>query len=96
MRRSPNTTVALLSRKAELLDRHGLDVVLRQVGLDEFGERKPACDPPLPPKPLELALERVTRILFRDEPATLDAFRVAPAGPVAVRPQALAPELATR
>ena len=30
---------------AELLDRHRLDVVLRQVGLDKLGEREPPRDP---------------------------------------------------
>jgi hypothetical protein len=62
-----------------------LHVVLLEVGLDEFGEREPARDPSLTPKPFELALERLTRILLRAEPATLDALGVAPAGPVAIR-----------
>ena len=71
---------------AELLDRHGLHVVLLQVCLDELCEREPARDSSLTPKPFEFALERATRILLRGEPATLDALGVAPAGPVAIRP----------
>src|SRR5918994_120674 len=37
--------------------------MLREVCLDELGEREPPCDPPLPPKPLQLTLERLTRVL---------------------------------
>ena len=70
--------------------------MLREIGLDEFGERQPACDPSLPPKPLKLALKRVTRVLLRGEPATLDTLGVAAAGPVAVRPQPFAAKPATR
>jgi len=43
-------------------------------------------DPPLPPKPLKLALERVTRILLGSESAALNALGFAPTGPVAIRP----------
>src|SRR5712691_7154291 len=77
----------LAEQVAELLDRDRLDVVLRQVGLDELGEREPTHDPSLPPKPLELTLECVTRVLLGGEPATLDALGVAAACPVTVRPQ---------
>ena len=80
----------LAEQIAELLDRHRLHVVLRQVGLDELGERQPARDSSLASKPFEFALERVTRVLLRGEPATLDALGVAAAGPVAIRPQPLA------
>jgi len=79
----------LAEEVAELLDRHRLDVVLRQVGLHELSEREPARDPSFSPNPLELALERVTRVLRRGEPATLDTLGGAPAGPVTVCPQPL-------
>jgi hypothetical protein len=81
---------------AELLDRDRLHVMLREVCLDEFGERKPPCDPPLSPNPLQLAFERVTRVLLRGEPATLHALRAAPARAEAIRPQPLAAGPATR
>ncbi len=77
----------LAEQVAELLDRHRLDVVLRQVRLDELGEREPPRDPPLPSKPLELALERVPRVLLGGESAPLHALRVAAARAVPVRPQ---------
>src|SRR5207248_8881006 len=77
----------LAEQVAKLLDRHRLHIVLGQVRLDELGKRQPSCDPAIPSKPLELALARIARILLRGEPAPLDAPRVAPAGPIAVRPQ---------
>jgi hypothetical protein len=86
----------LAEQVAELLDRHRLHVVLRQVRLDELGEREPARDPPLTSKPLELALERVTRVPLRGKPATLDALGVAPACAEAIRPQPLAAVSAAR
>src|SRR6266508_2176662 len=45
----------LAEQIAELLDRHRLRVVLREVRLHEFGEREPACDASLTSQPLELA-----------------------------------------
>jgi hypothetical protein len=38
--------------------------VLCEVPLHELGEREPPRDPSLPSKPLELTLERLTRVLF--------------------------------
>jgi hypothetical protein len=54
--------------------------VLGEVGLDQLSEREPACDPSFPAKPLELAVKRVTRVLFRRETPTLQALGVAPRG----------------
>jgi len=73
-----------------------LDVVLGEVGLDELGEREPPCDPPFSPKPLELALERLTSVLLRCEPTPLDALRSTTARAEAIRPQRLAAASATR
>src|SRR6266487_2325592 len=78
------------------LDRDRLDVVLGEVGLDELGEREPPCDPPFSPKPLELALERLTSVLLRCEPTPLDALRSTTARAEAIRPQRLAAASATR
>jgi hypothetical protein len=86
----------LAEQVAELLDRHGLHIVLGQVRLNKLRERESARDPSLPSKPLELALESITRVLLGNEPSALNALRVAAAGPVAVRPQPLAVGSATR
>src|SRR6266540_3444328 len=84
----------LAEQIAELLDRHRLRVVLREVRLHEFGEREPACDASLTSQ--QLALECITRILLRGKPAPLDPLRVAAAGPEAIRPQPLTAGSATR
>jgi hypothetical protein len=76
----------LAEQVTELLDRHRLDVMLRQIRLDELGEREPPRDARLSPKPLQLPLERLTRVLLTGEPATLHALRAATAGPIPVRP----------
>jgi len=76
----------LAEEVAELLDRHGLHIVLREVRLYELRKCERAGDPPLPPKPLKLALKGVTRILFGSESAPLNTLGVAPAGPIAIRP----------
>ena len=68
----------LAEEVAELLDRHRLYIVLCEVRLDELRKSERAGDPPLPPKPLKLALERVTRILLRSKAAALNALRAAP------------------
>src|SRR5580765_6062913 len=70
--------------------------MLCQVGLDELGEREPPCDPPLPPYPIKLALERLARVLCADEPASLNTLGVAPARAVAKRPQPLTIACRTR
>src|SRR5207253_492775 len=62
----------LAQQVAELLDRDRLDVVLGEVGLDELGEREPPCDPPFSPKPLELALERLTSVLLSGPTVALE------------------------
>jgi hypothetical protein len=80
----------LAEQVAELLDRHRLDVVLRQVRLDELGEGERARDPTLAPHPIELTLERVPRVLLAGESATLNALGATAARPVTVRPQRLA------
>ena len=59
--RSPNSAGCFGEQVAELLDRHRLDVVLFEVGLDELREREPSRDPALSAKPLELAPERIPR-----------------------------------
>jgi hypothetical protein len=74
----------LAEQVAELLDRHRLHAVLCKVRLHELGEREPPRDPSLPSKPLELTLERVTRVLLRNEAAPLNTLRAAPAGPEAI------------
>jgi hypothetical protein len=79
----------LAEQVAELLDRHRLDVVLRQIRLDELAERERPCDAVFSPKPLEFTLKRLARFLCRDEPASLNTLGVAAAGPVAIRPQPL-------
>jgi hypothetical protein len=42
--------------EAQLLDRHRLDVVLREVGGHQFGEGQRSRGSPLAPQPLELSL----------------------------------------
>src|SRR5712691_378357 len=66
----------LAEQVAELRNRHRLDVVLRQVRLDELGERERARDPTLATHPIELTLERVPRVprvLLAGESAPLNA-----------------------
>ena len=63
--------------------------MLREVGLNQLVERESARDARLPSKPLELPLERVTRVGLRGEPASLNTLRPAAASSVAVRPQPL-------
>ena len=58
----------LAEQVAELLDRHRLDVVLRQVGLDEFAERGRARDALFSPQPLEFTLERLARCSAEKNP----------------------------
>ena len=79
----------LAEQIAELLDRHRLHVMLSQIRLDELRQRQPARDPALAPHPLELAIERIARVLLAREPATLHSLRVSATGPVAERPQPL-------
>jgi hypothetical protein len=77
----------LPEQPAQLLDRHLVDVVLRQVRLHQIGEGQRSREPPLPPQQLELPLQSLRRIPLRGEPATLHALRAAAAHPVAERPQ---------
>jgi hypothetical protein len=76
----------LAQQIAQLLDRHRLDVVLRQVCLDQLVERQSPRDARLPSEPLELALERVTRVGLRGVPAPLNTLGVTAASSVAIRP----------
>jgi hypothetical protein len=76
----------LAQQVAQLLDRHRLDVMLRQVCLDQLVEREPPGDARLPSEPLELALERVTRVGLGGVPAPLNALGVAAASSVAIGP----------
>jgi hypothetical protein len=64
--------------------------VLRQVCLDQLVERQPSRYAGLPSKPLELALERVTRVGLRPLPAALNALGVTAASSVAIGPEPLA------
>jgi hypothetical protein len=73
-----------------------LHVVLREIHIDEVGERQPACNPLLAPYPLELSVEGVLGVLFRGKPAALDTLGVAAADPIAVRPERPAVRAATR
>jgi hypothetical protein len=57
-----------------------------EVRLDQLVECEPTRDARLSSKPLELALERVTRVGLQGEPAPLNALGVTAAGPVAIRP----------
>jgi hypothetical protein len=60
--------------------------VLCEVGVDEFGECEPSCDPLLALFPLEFTFERVAGVLFRREPAALDTLGAAATGSIAVCP----------
>jgi hypothetical protein len=48
------------------------------VHLDEFAQRESPREPPLTTQPLELTLERLTRIPLARKAATLHPLRVAP------------------
>jgi hypothetical protein len=50
-------------------------VVLREIGLNEFGERQRARNPPLVPEALEFTIEPICRILVRRGVASLYAAR---------------------
>ncbi|MDP9308971.1 MAG: hypothetical protein M3P15_11795 [Actinomycetota bacterium] len=67
----------LAEQPAQLLDRHPLNVMLGEIGLDEFSERQCARNPPLAPHTFQVALKRVCRILLGRESAALHASRAA-------------------
>ena len=57
---------------AQLLDRHRLHVVLREVNVDELREGEASRDPLLAADPVELTVQRVDRVLLAGEATTLD------------------------
>jgi len=61
--------------------------VLREVLVDELGEREPLPHPAPAAVLLQRPLQRHPRIRLVSEAAALHPLRVAPAGPVAVRPE---------
>ena len=93
-RSSPTRSLAergdrLSEQPAQLLDRHRLDVVLREVHLDQFGEGQRPRHAPLAPQPLQRAFQSHRRVRLGGEPATLHSLRASAAEPIAVRPQRL-------
>jgi hypothetical protein len=64
--------------------------VLAEIALDQLRQRQRARDAALAANALELALERLARILLRREPTSLNSLRAAAADAEAVRSQALA------
>ncbi len=59
---------------AELLDRHRLHVMLREMNLHELGKRERARDPSLASKSLKLAVEGVACVQLGGEAAALHAL----------------------
>jgi len=90
IRRVAERCNSFAEQPAELFDRHRLDVVLREVDLDELNEGQAAWDPLLAADTVERTLERVGCVVLACEATSLDALRVATAGSVAVCPLRLA------
>ena len=61
--------------------------MLGEIALHQLRERQRARDAALPAKALELALERLARVLLGGEPASLDSLRASAADAEAVRPE---------
>jgi hypothetical protein len=77
----------LSEQPAQLLDRHGLGIVLCQICIDELGERHRASKSVHSAQHLELSLECFACVSLGPETTALDALRVAAAEPVAVSPK---------
>jgi hypothetical protein len=80
----------LSEQPAQLLDRHGLGVVLCQIFTDELGERHRASNPVHSAQHLEFSLERFACVSLGPETTALDALGIATADPVAVSPKRFA------
>jgi hypothetical protein len=79
----------LPEQPTQLLDRHSVDVMLREIRLHQFADRQGARDSPLALQTFQLPLQSLGRVTFRRKSASLYSLRAPTAHSVTERPERL-------